>query len=102
MRGRSYRRHIEECKVIKRLRYQSAISQRYYRYNGSSINNPRWMDYIGSTSQFMYKTYTTSKHDSKYKEKYSNRNRNYGSGDPNTREYDKKLFLKILRENGLK
>ena len=53
----------------------------------------------------MYKTYTSKRSDTKYKCKYSpNKNKNYyrDEGTCQTRESNKLIFLKILKENGLK
>lgn len=52
----------------------------------------------------MSKSYSTDKWDSKHKVKYSpNKSKGYWRyKSKNTREYDKKEFLKILKEYGIK
>jgi hypothetical protein len=52
---------------------------------------------------FIAKTLTTEKHDTKNKVKFSpNKNYNYWRDHTNeTREYQKKVFRIILKENGL-
>jgi hypothetical protein len=66
-------------------------------------------DEIGSKDYHLYKTVVTRKCDSRYEIKYSP-NRKYSyyrdkrkRGDSlGTREADKRQFLKILKENGLR
>ena len=105
MRTRAWRRYMEEVKVTKRLKLFSARS--YYWYfqdrNNTRISNPLWCDYVGIDVQFMFKTHTTKKHDSKFKTKYSpNKTKGYWAGDVN-RTRDKIQFKKMLdREYGLK
>lgn len=53
----------------------------------------------------MCKSYSTDNWDSKHKVKYSpNKSKEYWryKGGKGTREYDKKQFLKILKEYGIK
>jgi len=103
MRNRAWRRYIEDQKVIKRL----TNLRRSGRWRFKDINNnfkqePMIKDFIGTSQNFMYKTYTTDKSDTKYKCKYSpNKNRNYYR-DGDNREKQRVVFLKILKQNGLK
>lgn len=110
MRDRAWRRYIEEKWVKKRLYFISNKSRWYWRgledINGFNIQNVKLKDYIGKVENFMYKNYTTDKYSSKNKIKYSpNKNKPYyrdGKKRLSTREYNKKEFLKILKQNGIK
>jgi hypothetical protein len=103
-RNRAYRRYIEEKFVIKRLRV-IAFYGSHYRFkdiNGISIKNPNIFDYIGTKAQHIAKTTATTRYDTRYKSKYSpNRSRDCWYRFSETREYQKRLFLKILKENGI-
>lgn len=110
MRNRAWRRHIEENKVIKRLKRQ--ISNYYYWSWVMDVNKNYYRkalisDYLEKQEYFFSKTISTTKYDSRMKSKYSP-NRNYKGmwgrpGDtPDTREWNKRYLLKILKENGLK
>ena len=104
MRDRAYRRYIEEKKVIRRL---SNIRGYWYRFtdaNGLYTVAPSLADFIGTENSFRYKTHTTTKWDSKYKEKYSP-NKTTGwrnEGQLRTREENKLLLSNILKEYGIK
>ena len=104
MRDRAYRRYIEEKKVIRRL---SNIRGYWYRFtdaNGLYTVAPSLADFIGTENSFRYKTHTTTKWDSKYKEKYSP-NKTTGwrnKGQLRTREENKLLLSNILKEYGIK
>ena len=104
MRDRAYRRYMEEKKVIKRL---SNIRGYWYRFtdaNGLYTVAPTLADFIGTENSFRYKTHTTTKWDSKYKEKYSS-NKTTGwrsKGQLRTREENKLLLFNILKEYGIK
>jgi hypothetical protein len=102
MRGRAWRRHVQEKIVIKRLRRNASMSSHYYfsDINGRHIQSPILSDYIGSDLCNMYKTYKTSKYDSKYKKKYSQKRKGLFSNKI-TRVYHKREFLKILKEHGI-
>lgn len=104
MRGRAWRRHIEEKKVIHRLE-----SMKHYHWwgftdvNGNVKERQRIGDYIGKYESFKFKTYTTSSSDSKYKSKYSpNKGKQYWRNGSECREKEKVIFLKILKEYGIK
>ncbi len=103
MRTRAFRRYKQDIKVINRI-YR--IERGYFRYfrdvNNIKHTTPLLTDFIGTRTNFMFKTYTTDKYDSRYKEKYSP-NRTYSGwnrsgGDANTREFYKKESSKQLKE----
>jgi hypothetical protein len=103
MRNRDWRRYKEDLKVIQRINRVS-IGGWYKHVDVNNIirKEPILTDFIGSSYNFMYKTYTTGKSDTKYKCKYSpNKNCNYYR-DGDNRERQKVNFLKILKEYGLK
>jgi hypothetical protein len=105
MRGLAWRRYMEERIVIKRMsRYNSRLWNwsGFEDVNKISHQHPKLADIIGTNDNFRFKTHVTTKWDSKYKTKYSpNRGpRNWRDGK--NREKDKRIFLKILKENGLK
>ena len=73
--------------------------------NDINHQRPTISIYIGTEIHFRAKTHTTTKWDTKHKVKYSpNKDQGYyrDEGNGQTREKQKKLFLKILKENGLK
>jgi hypothetical protein len=108
MRGRAWRRHIEERVIVSRLKRHT----QGYRYWYSEDANKNYfkkiliVDFLEKQDYFHSKTITTSMWDSKSKVKYSpNRNKPYyrdGKRKFELREYNKVLFFKILKENGLK
>jgi len=110
MRNREWRRYQEEKCVKRRFKNLINKSRWYYRsyedVNGFYMQSPKLKDYIGSSENFMFKNYTTTDYDSKNKVKYSpNKNKPYyrdGRKRLSTREYNKKEFFKILKENGIK
>jgi hypothetical protein len=103
-RDRAWRRYIEERIVIRRLsRVRRTYWYRFTDINGVQKYKTTIADHIGTKEQFLYKTLTTTKYDSYHKAKYSpNKDRDSWNRSTNSREYQKKLFLKILKENGLK
>lgn len=108
IRDRAWRRYMEERIVIKRMK--RACYVHYWRgYKDiNDIKNRKYTltTWIGDQIHFRAKTHTTTKWDSRHKVKYSpNKNKNYYRDEgknSQTRESTKKLFLKILIENGLK
>lgn len=111
MRTRSWRRYKLEIIVKRRLKKFSSANRRwsYWTPNLDKVQVPIWSDEIGSSDSHFYKTGVTRRHDSKYEVKYSpNRRFSYYRNKRNhrdslgTREADKILFLKILKENGLR
>jgi hypothetical protein len=108
MRGRAWRRYVEE-KVVKRrinLLITSSHWWRFYNINGSKCSHPTILDHLGSKEHFNAKTITTDSWSSKHKVKFSpNKTKGYWRDEgryEQTREFNKKCFLKILKENGLK
>jgi len=69
MRDRSWRRYKEEVKVIHRLKSMSR-RWRIKDANGVWILSHVWVDAIGTSQHYMYKTYTTKFCDSRYKSKW--------------------------------
>lgn len=108
MRTRSWRRYKEELIVIKRLKKLNYRGWYHYAFsdaNGIRSRNPLTLDFIGTRDNFRYKTNTSDNWSTNNNEKYSpNKRKGYWrSGNHNgTREYDRKEFLNILREHGLK
>jgi len=108
MRDRAWRRHMEEKIVISRIKTTIKIRS-YWRYfqdvNEYGHDPGNVKDYIGSKDAHRFKTHVTTKWDSKYKIKYSpNRSKESyrDSRKLETREYNKRLFLKIIKEYGIK
>jgi hypothetical protein len=104
MRDRAYRRYMEERIVIRRLNNIRGYWYRFTDANGLYTIAPTLADFIGTENSFRYKTHTTTKWDSKYKEKYSP-NKNGGwrnKGQLRTREENKLLLFNILKEYGIK
>jgi hypothetical protein len=105
MRDRSWRRYVEERIVIKRIRrYTFFVFWTGLKdVNGIRHQHPKFTDIIGTNNNFRFKTHTTTKLDTRYKSKYSsNKGDSYWRSKSNTRENDRKIFLNILKENGLK
>ena len=104
MRDRAYRRYMEERKVINRLNNIRGYWYRFTDANGLYTVAPTLADFIGTENAFRYKTHTTTKWDSKYKDKYSpNKNRSWrNKGQLRTREENKLLLSNILKEYGIK
>jgi len=108
IRDRAWRRYMEERIVIRRMT-RFAYANRWWRgfedANSFISKKISVSSFIGSEINFRSKTHTTTKWDSRYKVKYSpNKGKCHwrdGRRDE-TREGDKRLFLKILKENGLK
>jgi hypothetical protein len=111
MRTRAWRRYKLEIIVKRRLKkYISEGSWwSYITPNSDKIKNPIWSDEIGSQDSHFYKTGVTRRCDNRYEVKYSpNRKYSYyrdmkkNRDSFGTRELDKRQFLKILKENGLR
>lgn len=104
MRSRAWRRYKEDQKVIHRITKmcRNGWWRRHRDVNNIFKQVPMMGDFIGSSYNFMFKTYTTDRSDSKHKCKYSpNKNTNYYR-DGDNREKQRVVFLKILKEYGLK
>lgn len=109
MRDRAWRRYIEEFTVIKRLKklnYHNSWD--YYAFrdaNNIRVKRPKTFDYIGTYDNFTYKTHTTKKNRSRFKDKFSPNKRRCkwtDKGSWKTREGQDKEFLRILKEYGIK
>lgn len=88
---------------------RSVYTNRWWRgfedVNGITYQRPTLSIYVGTEIHFRAKTHTTTKWDTKHKVKYSpNKDQGYyrDEGNGQTRENQKRIFLKILKENGLK
>jgi hypothetical protein len=99
---------MEERIVIRRIRITIKMRS-YWRYfedvNGYGHNPGLLKDFIGTKDAHRFKTHVTTKHDTKYKIKYSP-NKSRDSYRENrmleTREYRKNEFLEILKDYGIK
>jgi hypothetical protein len=103
MRDRAWRRYIEDQKVVHRLTYMRRANWwRFKDANNILKQEPMMKDFIGSSYNFKYKTHTTDISETRYKSKYSpNKNCNYYR-DGDNREKQRIIFIKILKEYGLK
>ena len=105
MRGRAYRRYIEDIHVLRRLRN---IAMKRWRLHEDAHrmghDMPALNDYIGTSYNFLFKNNTTRIYDTRCKYKYSpNRKGDTWYVDHRrTRLSDKKEFIKILKEYGIK
>ena len=106
MRDSAWRRYVEDRIVIRRLRTQCDRSWSWRGFedvNKISHQHPILKDYIRTDNNYRFKTHTTTKWETNYKTKYSpNRGPRHWRDGFKTREKDRKIFLNILRENGLK
>ena len=108
MRGRAWRRHIEERVIVRRLKRNTQCHRYWYSEDANKNNFTKTLivDFLEKKDYFHSKTITTSMWDSKSKVKYSpNKNKPYyrdGKKRFENREYNRVLFFKILKENGLK
>jgi hypothetical protein len=95
---------MEERIVKRRLLNMRGRWWRFEDANGFYSIYPTLSDYIGTENAFRYKTHTTTRWDSNYKEKYSpNRTTGWRSkGSFKTREENKLLLYQILKEYGIK
>ena len=104
MRDRAWRRFKHEIVVKKLLiRHMHSHWWAFQNVNKSYSSEATLIDFLGTKEYFLAKTLTTGKHDTKNKVKFSaNKNYNYWRDHINdTREYQKKVFRIILKENGL-
>jgi len=109
MRDRCWRRFTQELKVKKRLKLKSQNhSWRFYAPNGHILYYPSWTDLIGSDYAHSFKEQNQSYSRYNHYRRYSaNKSLYYREVKPNrdslgTREADRREFLKILKEHGLK
>lgn len=108
MRGKLWRRHKQEYHTKRRLKItiSSWGNWRWIRrdVNHNPIQNLTISNCIGLDIYFIAKTISTNKHDSRRKIKYSpNKSKGYYRDHKikDTREYQRKMFLKELKENGI-
>lgn len=107
MRGRAWRRYMEQVVVMRRLRNANYRYSYYFPFvdiNGIKHSNPITEDFIGGYYSHMFKTHTIKSSESKYKDKYSPNKALHPwrtKGSLKTREGQKLVFRKILKENGL-
>jgi hypothetical protein len=107
MRDRSWRRHIEESVLKKRLiNISNNIGGYWWSFenvNRSRCGTPLLIDYLNRKEHFDSKTITTNKNSSSCKVKFSpNKNKEtWRVRDFETREGNKKYLRNILKENGL-
>ncbi len=104
MRGRGWRRFKQELVVKKRL--SKHLRQNWYSFqnvNNSYASESTLIDFLGTKEYFSAKTLSTEKYETKNKVKFSpNRNKNYWRDHKiETREYQRRVFKTILKENGL-
>jgi len=103
MRSRDWRRQKEKQKILKRLKGVACQHMyRTYDANDNWIQSYNWMDIIGTSTHYMYKTHTT-KH--RYKNRWGKGKKVgfWSSNDSKTRVFDKRLFKKMLdREYDIK
>ena len=109
MRDRAWRRYVEEKVVKKRINLLITASNswwRFYNVNGSKTAHPTITDHLSTKEHFNAKTLTTDSWTSKHKTKYSsNKSKTYYRNEgrnQQTREFNKRYLLKVLKENGLK
>lgn len=104
MRGRAWRRYKQECKILKRLAYQTNLFYSLRDDNDILYDEVSLRNLFGTYTYFMYKSYTTSRDGSKYKTKYSPNTFSFyrDSSRKGKRETDKMQFIKLLKEYGLK
>lgn len=105
MKGRAYRRYMEEIKVIGRLRRKQGRWSRIKDANDAWMVDFLWIDMIGTPLAWDSKSFTTDVVDSRYKAKWGlkGKKRKYrDSSDPWTRAKDRKRYKKELENDGYK
>jgi hypothetical protein len=110
IRDRAWRRYMEERIVIRRMTRAVCTNNWWHLFkdiNDINHKKPTIAIYVGTEINFRAKTHTTTKWDTNHKVKYSpNKGKTYWRDDSSknrqTRESDKRTFLRILKENGLK
>ena len=105
-RDRAWRRHMEDKKVIKRLKRMcdGSVWWRFEDACNIKISGPSWYDFIGTQTSYFFKNSTTRVWDTRHKVKWGKKGKkSYDwSSDPWTRPKDKKRYKKELDELGLK
>lgn len=107
MRDRGWRRYKQELVIKKRLNKHTFSSSYYFRFkdcNNVSYQHTTISNYIGGNLHHMYKTYTTDKNTTRHKYKYSpNKTKYYRDNvKGGLRENEKRVFLNILKEYGIR
>ena len=108
MRTREWRRYKIEVLVKRRLKkFHSNSWWGFQTPNGDKIKDHIWVDQIGSSESFFYKSHTSKGY--LKASKYSPNNTYSYHRDPKpkgdslgTRELDKRQLLKLLKEYGLR
>lgn len=101
-RDRAWRRHIKEIHTIRRI--ELSVRRYYWGFydaNDNRISNPHLKDFIKTSTEFVAKSISTTKYDTNNKVKYSpNKSKEYyrQGTKKRTREYNKKILIKILKE----
>jgi len=112
MRDRAWRRDKNNNITIRKIKNFS-YGKSYYRYADSAgyiLQCPFWGDYIGTNTQFTIKSignpwrYTSSGEKYSPNKSINRNNHSWGrSGDTDdTREYNKRILIKIKQKYGLK
>lgn len=100
-RGRAWRRHIEDKKVIKRLKF-IAITKNWWSFedaNNAWLKDPCWYDLISTRSATFLKNSTTDRYSTRRKTKWGKsgkKNWNY-SFSPWTRHKEKQRTQKEVK-----
>lgn len=108
MRDRGWRRYQKDLIVKKRLSKHVFSSYHYFRFQDCNMvyyQHTSISSYIGGNLHYKYKTYTTDCNDTRHKVKYSPNKSNTYYRDNNyrgLRENEKRIFLNILKEYGIK
>jgi len=105
MKGRAYRRYMEEVKVISRLKGKEGRRYRIKDADDVWVENYRWIDMIGTHDEWVSKTLTTTRSDTSYKLKWGlkGKKRKYAdSSNPWTRVKDKERYKRDLEHEGYK
>jgi len=105
MRTRDWRRFQEEKKYRRRIKNFFRNWYYFRTSNGDRIQDPTWVDFIGNSYYFFFKSGVTRKSDSRYKSKYSPNRKSYSRDSKMSnkngfglREKDKSLLQKIIKE----
>ena len=105
-RGIVWRRYMKEKHTKRRLK--NYINSSYFIYdvnNNAYYDSGRYIDLLNTNIYFVLKGCVSTRHDSKYKNKYSKNKskRRYflKEGNGKTRIEQKEIFRKILKENNI-
>jgi hypothetical protein len=101
MRTKDWRIYKKETKMLRRIKNQSNRHQ-YHRFidaNNNILDTHRWMDYIGTRTHFMYKSYTTDSRSSEWKLKWGKKGKKSHYEGFNNRISDKRRFKRMLESD---